>query len=207
MATNATVYKAAAPVYDAASGFLSYTVAAPHYMSSGELFKGAYSLIIRSDVARCIYKFTSAPSTSTVEVIDTGGQTSAAVTNVSEQDGWVKLSASGFTHSTPTIKAKMKQNAKSSTESSEAVGKPPGTVKTPRILKGRSSTRTQLLRWAGVQTTAKTRTTLSVTRSPKGVCFVSGTSVKARAKGTCIVTMRVQSGSKRATKTVKFRIS
>ena len=211
--TNATVYKAAAPVYDSASGTLNYTVAAPHYMSSGDLFKGAYSLIIRSDIARCIYKFTSAPVTSTIEVIDTGGETSTAVTNVSETDGWIKLSASGFTHSTPTIRAKMTQEAKASTATPNAGNTPTVsspekvTSKVPRVGKGRAVSRTQLLKWADVKSTKRTRVTLSVSKSPRGVCFVSGSTVKAQSKGTCVVAMRIQVGSKRTTKTVKFRIA
>jgi hypothetical protein len=206
VSTNATVYKAAAPVYDSSTQSLNYTVAAPHYMSSGELFKGAYSLIIRSDVARCIYKFDSAPITSTIEVIDTGGETTTAVTNVSEKDGWIKLSASGFTHSTPTIRAKMTQ-AKATgqvTETAPAVRTP--AVKAPRVAKGRSVKSSQIVKWAKLKASPKSRVTLSVTKSSRRVCFVKGSSVVASAKGTCIVTVTMRTGSKRTVKTVNFTV-
>ncbi|NBO09368.1 MAG: hypothetical protein EBV30_08490 [Actinobacteria bacterium] len=39
---------------------LSYQVASPHFLPDGATaFKGTYNLIMRSDVARCLYKFSS----------------------------------------------------------------------------------------------------------------------------------------------------
>lgn len=191
--TNATVYKAAAPVYDSATQSLNYTVSAPHYMSSGELFKGSYSLIVRSDVARCIYKFTSAPIKSTIEVIDTGAETNSVVTNVSESDGWIRLTASGFTHSTPTIRATMTQPA--TTEAAQ-----------PTIALNRGASRASLLKWAALTTTKTSRVTLTVAKSSRRICAVSGTSIMGRASGTCVVSIRVQTGSKRSSATLRIRV-
>jgi hypothetical protein len=63
-----------------------------------------YDLIIRSDVARCIYGFSNAPLSATISVSEEDGATAIATKNVSEKDGWVHVAAYGFGFSTPTIK-------------------------------------------------------------------------------------------------------
>ncbi|MFM8528112.1 MAG: hypothetical protein ACKOD2_00230, partial [Ilumatobacteraceae bacterium] len=158
--TNATQYRAGAPEYDSSARTLNYKVSAPHYLSSGELFRGAYSLFVWSDGARCIYRFSSAPIKATIEVVDTGAEKSNVVTNVSEANGWMTLSASGFTHSSPTIKATFTQDA------------------SPDIRAGKSLSRSALLKKAGLKTTSKSRVTLAVASSSRKVCRVSGTSVR-----------------------------
>lgn len=189
--TNATVYKAAAPVYDSSTKSLNYTVAAPHYMSSGELFKGTYSLVMRSDVARCIYGFTSGPITSTVQVVDTDAQPTNVVTNATESNGWLHLVASGFTHSSPTIRAKLSQAPSTSAA---------------RIAVGRSASRATLLKWARLTAGSKSKVTFSVAKSSKSICRVTGTSVKGVKKGTCSVTVKVRTGKKQTSKSVRFRV-
>jgi hypothetical protein len=189
--TNATQYKAGAPEYDSSTKTLNYKVSAPHYMSSGELFKGAYSLVVRSDVARCIYKFSSAPIKATIEVLDTGAEKSTVVTNVSENDGWMKLSASGFTHSSPTIRATFTQGT---------------TASAPDVKVGKSLSRATLLKKADLKTTSRSRVTVSVAASSRTVCRVSGTSVRALKKGTCTVSVTVQTGSKRSKKTLRLAV-
>lgn len=185
--TNATQYKAGAPVYDAKTQTLDYTVSAPHYMSSGELFRGAYSLIVRSDVARCIYGFSNVPLKASIEVLDTGAEKSTVVTNVGESNGWMKLSASGFTHSSPTIRARFTPGA-------------------PDVRAGKSLSRATVLKKVGLTATSKSRVTLAVASSSRKVCRVSGTSVRATAKGTCTVSVTVQTGSKRSKKTVRLTV-
>lgn len=197
--TNGTVYKAAAPAYDKTTQSLNYTVSAPHYMSSGELFKGSYSLIIRSDVARCVYNFSSAPIKSTIQVLDTEAAPSAVVTNVSEKDGWLRMSATGFTHSSPTIRATLSQEEAAA--SSGATG-----ASQRRVTTGRSASRATLLKWAGLRATSKSKVTYAVTSSSRSVCRVSGTSVRAVRKGTCSVVVRVRTGARLVSKTVKFTV-
>ena len=88
---------------------LEYKVAAPHLTSSGEVFRGTYNLAIRSEIARCIYKFTSAPVSGTISVINSDGSTTVATTALGEKNGWIYLSANGFTFSSPIIKIKLTQ--------------------------------------------------------------------------------------------------
>lgn len=104
--TNATTYEGSAPNF--ANGTLSYKVAGMHYMPDGvEVFRGSYDLVMRSDVARCLYGFTTAPVRASVSVMNSGGEKTAATTVVSEKGGWLKMSANNFTFSKKTIKIKL----------------------------------------------------------------------------------------------------
>jgi hypothetical protein len=106
--TNATAMAEATP--DFTSGVLTYKVAGLHYAPDGKtLNEGSYDLLMRSDVARCLYHFTSAPLSATVSVIGDGGENKIATTVVSEKDGWLKIRAYGFSFSSPTISVKLTQ--------------------------------------------------------------------------------------------------
>ena len=105
--TSAMVYDANPPKF--ANGQLNYRVAGMHSLADGTDASGAYDLIIRSDTARCLYGFTSAPISATVSVISSNGEAKAAVTSFKEDAGWVHFGAYGFSFSQPTIKVKMTQ--------------------------------------------------------------------------------------------------
>ena len=109
--TNATQYSAGPPVFDKAAGSLEYKVAAPHYTSGGNVFTGTYDLIMRSDVARCLYGFSKAPLNASISVTDNDGVATVATKLVSEKDGWLRISAYGFGFSNPTIKVNLTQAA------------------------------------------------------------------------------------------------
>jgi hypothetical protein len=124
--TNAVVYSDGPPKFDKAEQSLNYTVGASHLDSKGELFKGYYQLNLRSDVARCLYGFGSAPIQAKIEVSSSDGTPSVATTVINEKDGWLKMTAGGFTFSTPSIKVKFSQEATtpSATPSPSASAKP-----------------------------------------------------------------------------------
>ncbi|MFM8842637.1 MAG: hypothetical protein ACKOFJ_00215 [Actinomycetota bacterium] len=107
--TNSNAYIAGPPKF--VDGDLAYRVASPHYDSKGEIQIGTYDLAIRSDVARCIYGFSKAPIQATLSVIYADGVAKNATTLVSEKNNWLRLSAKGFTYSSPTIKVKLSQEA------------------------------------------------------------------------------------------------
>lgn len=107
VSTNSTIYTDGPPLYNSETESIDYKLASPHFTRKGEVFKGVYNLTIRSDVARCIYKFTNAPIKATISVTDESGQSSVAVESMSEHDGWIYLSASGFTFSAPTVHVKL----------------------------------------------------------------------------------------------------
>ena len=105
--TNSTTYSQGAPTFK--SGELSYKVASLHMLADGTVFKGSYDLILKSDVARCLYNFSKAPISATIEVVNESGVNQVATTTVNEKDGWLYLSAKNFTFSSPTVKIKLSQ--------------------------------------------------------------------------------------------------
>jgi hypothetical protein len=109
--TNAAVYSAGPPAYNKELESLDYKVIAPHYTASGEIFKGTYDLRIRAEVARCIYGFTNAPIQASISVIGEDGSAQVATQTINEVNGWLSLSANGFTYSAPTISVKLRQDA------------------------------------------------------------------------------------------------
>ena len=106
--TNSTLYSQGPPTYTAETGTLDYQVAAPHYLNDGKTeFLGDYNLLVREDVAQCLYGFTGTEITSSMSVVDTTGSPKQATTSLTLENGFYKFSASGFTFSAPTIKARM----------------------------------------------------------------------------------------------------
>lgn len=109
--TNSTTYAAGPPVFNPGTQTLDYKVASAHYLKDGSVFRGEYNLYIDSNVARCIYKFTKAPISASVSIISETGEAKVATTVMTERGGWVHLSASGFTFSSPTLRVKLTQDA------------------------------------------------------------------------------------------------
>jgi hypothetical protein len=107
--TNSTTYSQGAPSFS--SGELSYKVASLHNLADGSVFRGSYDLIINSNVARCLYKFSNAPISATIEVVSESGANQVATTTVNEKGGWLYLSAKNFTFSAPTVRVKLTQEA------------------------------------------------------------------------------------------------
>jgi hypothetical protein len=145
VATNSTTYSDGPPEF--VDGTLSYQVASPHFLSDGATaFKGTYNLIMRSDVARCLYKFSSAPVEAKIEVISDSGVNSVATTVVNERNGWINLSASNFEFSAPKIQVKLSQQSaptvapatSAPTASAPAAASPKGAIKTISCVKGKT---------------------------------------------------------------------
>jgi hypothetical protein len=108
--TNSMGYEGGSPSFS--NGTLSYKVSGMHYSADGStLARGTYDLVMRSEVARCLYGFSSAPVSASVSITGSD-QTSIATTLVSEKDGWLKLAAYGFNFSNPVIKVKITQQPK-----------------------------------------------------------------------------------------------
>jgi len=132
--TNSNAYIAGPPKFQ--DGDLAYRVASPHYDSKGLIQIGTYDLAIRSDIARCIYGFTSAPIQASLSVVYADGEAKKATTFVSEKNNWLRLSAKGFTYSSPTVKVRLTQEkvvlapTPVSTPTPSAVAKPAAAKKT-----------------------------------------------------------------------------
>ena len=109
MTTNSTQYSAGPPAFDKSEGTLSYQVAAPHFGTTGDVFKGSYDLVMRSEVARCVYGFSKAPIQATLSITSSDGAQQVATTVIGERNGWLYLTAKNFEFSAPVIKAKLSQ--------------------------------------------------------------------------------------------------
>lgn len=107
--TNALTYSAGPPSFDESTGSLVYKVASPHFDDKGDVAIGTYDLSLRSDIARCLYKFSSAPIKAEVSITAENGEKRIATTIVNEKNGWLYLAARGFTFSSPTIQVKLTQ--------------------------------------------------------------------------------------------------
>lgn len=109
--TNSTAYSPGPPIFDKNAGDLNYQVAAPHYLANGtDTFKGSYDLLMRSEVARCIYGFSNAPIKASISIVSNDGAPQVATTVVSEKTGWLHLTAKNFEFSSPTVKVSLKQD-------------------------------------------------------------------------------------------------
>lgn len=107
--TNSLLYSDGPPTFNAKESSLDYEVASPHFESNGKEAVGTYDLLLRSDVARCIYGFSKAPIRATLEVLSNDGSAKVATTVINERDGWLSMSASGFGFSAPIVRAKITQ--------------------------------------------------------------------------------------------------
>lgn len=131
--TNSTMYIGNPPTFDQASQSLDYKVVSPHYLPNGEEFKGSYDLVIKSDVARCIYGFSNAPVSAKISILSADGSTQVATTTFNERNGWMHLVARGFTFSSPTVRVKLMQ------EGSKPVAAPIQKKETIVCTKGKST--------------------------------------------------------------------
>ena len=131
--TNALAYDGGSPSF--VDGSLNYRVSGLHFMPDGVTpVLGTYNLVMRSEVARCLYGFTSAPVQATVSIV--GGENTNVATSVTgERNGWLSMSAAGFTFSTKTIAVRLSQEAPgkmastSSTTSTSTSSSPKRTIK------------------------------------------------------------------------------
>ena len=65
---------------------------------------------MRSEVARCLYGLTPAPIKATISIVG-GNDSVVATTSMGERNGWLSLSAAGFTFSEKNIQVKLSQDA------------------------------------------------------------------------------------------------
>jgi hypothetical protein len=149
VSTNAMVYDGFAPQF--VGGFLKYRVAGLHYEADGKTeVIGTYNLVMRSDTARCLYGFGSAPVSATVQVFGAAGEEKVATTIVREKDGWLSLAANGFTFSEKDIRVKITQDSSPAVVAPKPIAAPkPKTITTAKIgTKLTAATKTQIRKYA-----------------------------------------------------------
>ncbi len=109
LTTNATAYVPKPPTWNPSDNSLLYQVAGPEFLSTGKKNLGKYLLALRTDVASCLWKSNLKNAKATVEVTNGDGSSGAqlSTTTISQRNGWLYFSASGFHFSAPTIKVKL----------------------------------------------------------------------------------------------------
>ena len=119
--TNSTLYSQGPPEYSPTTGTLDYQVASPHFLNNGTTeFLGEYHLLVREDVAQCLYGFTGSDVTSSMSVVSAEGSTKTATTSITKEGSYYHFAASGFTFSAPKIKAKLQAVQSASAPAAEA---------------------------------------------------------------------------------------
>ncbi len=202
VATNATLYAEGPPAFDSATSSLNYKVASPHFEKNGTTeFKGTYDLILRSDIAKCLYGFDDATSTSKIEVTAENGSSQSVVSSMSVADGWFKFAASGFTFSAPTVKV--------------TLIKPTPAFSVPTLRKGRTRSVVSAAKAYGLAVPSGAKVTVSVSARSKKVCkVINHQTIRALAKGSCVMKVSVKPKAtskvkkpKTQSKTVTVKIS
>jgi hypothetical protein len=174
VATNSTLYSEGPPSFDSATSTLNYKVAAPHYEKDGKTeFKGRYDLILRSDIAKCLYNLDDSPVTSEVAVVDESGAPKTATTSMTQADGWFKFSAVGYTHSAPTVKTKLLQT--------KTVAVAPVAAK-PQVKKGKTISATSIAKSAALSIPKGARVVTTVSAKSKKICSLSRANTMQRTE-------------------------
>jgi hypothetical protein len=125
VSTNASIYEGRAPSF--VNNSLNYKVWSQHYNPDGSEFKGKYDLLLRSETARCLYGFSNAPVSAEISITSSNGVQQVSTTTLTENAGWLHLSASGFTFSSPTIAVKFAQSNSDGTSTPIAKSSQTGT--------------------------------------------------------------------------------
>lgn len=198
VATNATLYSEGPPSFDTATSTLNYKVAAPHYEKDGRTeFKGRYDLILRSDIAKCLYDLDDSPVTSEVAVVDEAGAPKTATTSMTLADGWFKFSAVGYTHSAPTVKTKLLQTKASVavpdvTVPAVATAPVAAKVAKPKVKRGKTITAASIAKTVKLRIPKGAKVVTKISAKSKKICSLSrANTVKALKKGNCAVSISV----------------
>lgn len=131
IATNAMVYQAGLPI--PTGGSLNYQVASTKLGFDQQPVKGDYTLVMRSDLAKCVYKLGSSEITNSETIVtgEDGGEREAETTWV--DDGtWLTFKAWDFGFSAPTISVYLNQTPTPSVLQPRGQSKP-SSVLAPRI--------------------------------------------------------------------------
>jgi hypothetical protein len=122
--TNSTMFMATPPKFNSTTQTLDYKVAAPHFDRTGKENIGRYNLVIDSKVARCLYKFSTAPIQASVSIINSDGSQQVSTSTINEKNGWLYLAVNGYTYSAPTLKIKLSQEETVPTPAAEEQAAP-----------------------------------------------------------------------------------
>jgi len=93
VSTNAMVFDAMPPVYDAALGSMDFKIGGPALMPRGGLASAEYDFHLRKSVADCLWPGQDIKAVASVSVVDGVGGENVSTTSVSVSADWVKFAA------------------------------------------------------------------------------------------------------------------
>jgi hypothetical protein len=128
LATNATQYSPTPPTYLESSQELSYQLAAPHFNTSNEEFKGTYSLVVSEKLAHCIWGKSLTNASARVTILSADGKSSVVTQSLKETSGFYYFNINGFGFSAPTIRIKLTQNVADAKPAPASIPSPVSTL-------------------------------------------------------------------------------
>ncbi len=107
VSSNATLYSAFPPAWDAAEQTLAYQVGSLHLDHKGEIHKGHFNLAVPKNFAKCLWGENILNAKATVAVTNSDGANNVATSALTQDDQMIYFKVAGFTFSTPRIKVKL----------------------------------------------------------------------------------------------------
>jgi hypothetical protein len=108
--SNATIFEHSPPTWDKKSRTFTYQVGSFKETPEGTEFLGDYSLLVSTDVARCLWGVDVGSAQAALQVLSSAGKTQVATTVITSNSKWFRFRASGFHFSSPKIVASISKN-------------------------------------------------------------------------------------------------
>jgi|688.fasta_scaffold97320_1 hypothetical protein len=108
---NALLVNSSIPIWNSANQTLEFKVTSPHYLVNGETARGIYEMQINEKVAQCLWGTKITPKNVVISVLDENGESKLSTATIAVNNGMVIFRATGFSYSTATIKASLKNES------------------------------------------------------------------------------------------------
>lgn len=113
--SNATLAQDSPPNWDPNNQSFTYRVAAFSKLPNGETFKGNYSLLIPSDIAKCLWPGNLVNAKLELSILSSNGVSEVATTTTGIGAQWFSFQAAGFHFSSPKLIARVVKSSEQST--------------------------------------------------------------------------------------------
>ena len=103
--SNATVFQHTPPIWNKEARTFSYQVGSFKLAPDGSEFLGDYSLLVSTEIARCLWGDDVGSAKATLQVLSGSGEAQIATTVIKSDSKWFRFRASGFHFSSPKLVA------------------------------------------------------------------------------------------------------
>ena len=110
--TNATMYNPSPPIYENKDQSLLFEVGSPHLDLNGNTIKGSYSLVLRDEIAKCIWGSDLTNYRASISIVGDSGEAVLSTSTLKLLDGFYYFQISGFTYSTKRISIRLSPEPK-----------------------------------------------------------------------------------------------